>query len=119
MPQTSGGEEAVGVFGSSLAVDVEERADGPVLVVLTVRLLEIAFQVGRQVQGILLRAEACESEAVALTGEAQLAGEKQVTQHVSEVLTAVHTDQPGSGEAGVPFALQEDFEFLSGDRLGG
>lgn len=62
MPEATRSQETGGVFTSATAVDVEERADGPVLVVLAVRPSEVAVQVGRQVLGVLVGAEACEGK---------------------------------------------------------
>lgn len=119
MPEATRSQETGGVFTAAAAVDVEERADGPVLVVLAVRPSEIAVQVGRQVLGVLVGAEACEGKAVALAREAEPAGQEQVAEDVAEVITAVETDQPSGREAGAPFALQQDLEFFVGDLVGG
>ena len=94
VPEAAWGEEAGGVFSSCAAVDVKEGADRPVLVVLAVGPLEVVVQVGRQVLGVFLGPEAGQGEAVALAGEAELAGQQQVTQDVAEVLTAVEARSP-------------------------
>lgn len=119
MPEATRSQETGGVFTSATAVDVEERADGPVLVVLAVRPSEVAVQVGRQVLGVLVGAEACEGKAVALAREAEPAGQEQVAEDVAEVFPTVEADQPGGREAGAPFALQQDLEFFVGDLVGG
>lgn len=51
----------------------------------------------------------------ALVGVGVLAGHQEFADPAAELLTAVEPDQPGSGQAGTPFAVEQRGELVVAD----
>lgn len=99
------------MVGAEAVVQVKERADGPVLVVVALG----SGQVADKDLGVVGSPEVGEGEAVALACVADLAVDKKLAKGLAEVNPAVQADQLCRSKAGPPVAAQEFVEVLVAD----
>ncbi|HEX3958806.1 MAG TPA: hypothetical protein VHZ03_19625 [Trebonia sp.] len=91
-------------------IEVQQRSDGPVLVVVQVGPREVSVEVGAKNVGVGDCLEAGQGKAVAPAGVDQFAFQQQCADTVAELRPAVRADQPGGGETGTPFAVEQGAE---------
>jgi hypothetical protein len=118
LPEAAGCEEPAGAVAAEALIEVQQRADGPVLVVVAVELRQVPVQVGAQDVGVGARLESGERKAVALPGVDEFAVEQHLGEAVAKVCSAVEADQPCSSEPRTPFAVEQRAEFAVGDLPG-
>jgi hypothetical protein len=106
IPGTTGREEPVRTAAPEALIEVQQRADGPALVVEPAGLRKIAVQVDAQKISVGGCLEPTESKTVASARVDQFALEQQSADAVTKLRPTVQADQPGGGQTGAPLTVE-------------